>query len=119
MRAKPLTITLTLIDTIVPKSVLPAQTPNARSHPICKQTTIAYWVPVGMRAFRALVKQGKWTLLESALRNVLYLTVTSSMVTLSLEYATAWGVFNTIRFVCGRMSKRVSGCECVSVCVCV
>lgn len=38
------------------------------------------------------------TLLESAIRNSLYLWLVSGVVAMGSDYATAWGVFNTIRW---------------------
>lgn len=51
-------------------------------------------------SFMVLFKHGKWTLLESAFRNVLYLSVIANIVLLGSEYASAWSVFNTIRYAC-------------------
>lgn len=45
-----------------------------------------------------LVRPGVWTFLESALRNSIYLWLISNIVSMGLDYATAWGVFNTIRW---------------------
>jgi len=47
---------------------------------------------------RTLVRPGIWTFLESALRNSIYLWLIHGIVSMGLNYATAWGVFNTIRW---------------------
>lgn len=52
----------------------------------------------GIRALKVLVRPGFITLIESAVRNTLYLWLISNIVSMGLDYATAWGVFNTIRW---------------------
>lgn len=49
-------------------------------------------------AFLVLLKPGLITFLESAIRNALYLWLVSGIVSMSVDYATAWGVFTTIRW---------------------
>lgn len=49
-------------------------------------------------ALRILLRPGIVTLAESAVRNALYLWLVSGIVALGTTYATAWGVFNTIRW---------------------
>ncbi|OAQ74395.1 hypothetical protein VFPFJ_10941 [Purpureocillium lilacinum] len=49
-------------------------------------------------ALKILVRPGLITFAESAVRNVLYLWLGSTIVALGSTYATAWGVFNTIRW---------------------
>lgn len=49
-------------------------------------------------AFLVLLKPGFITFLESATRNALYLWLVSGVVSMSADYATAWGVFTTIRW---------------------
>lgn len=49
-------------------------------------------------ALKVLFKPGKWTFLESALRNAIYLWLIHGIVSMGLDYATAWGVFNNIRW---------------------
>lgn len=51
-----------------------------------------------LSAFVVLLKPGSVTFLESAIRNALYLWLVHGVVTMSTEYATAWGVFTTIRW---------------------
>ncbi|KAJ3051893.1 hypothetical protein HK097_007093, partial [Rhizophlyctis rosea] len=51
-----------------------------------------------LRSLRTLTPTATFTLLETALRNGLYLWQVSSIVALGADYATAWGVFNTIRW---------------------
>lgn len=46
-----------------------------------------------------LLRPGILTLIESAVRNTLYLWLVANIVSLGSDYATAWGVFNTIRWV--------------------
>ncbi|KAF3908890.1 hypothetical protein AA313_de0205347 [Arthrobotrys entomopaga] len=51
-----------------------------------------------MIALRQLVRAGVFTFAESAVRNALYLWLISGIVSMGAGYATAWGVFNTIRW---------------------
>ncbi|KAF6785725.1 hypothetical protein CSOJ01_15549 [Colletotrichum sojae] len=50
------------------------------------------------RALLTLLRPGVWTFSESAVRNALYLWLVSNIVSMGATYATAWGVFNTIRW---------------------
>lgn len=49
-------------------------------------------------ALMALVRPGISTFLESAQRNAVYLWLVHGIVNMGSDYATAWGVFNTIRW---------------------
>ncbi|PPQ83240.1 hypothetical protein CVT24_001351 [Panaeolus cyanescens] len=49
-------------------------------------------------AFVELFKPGRWTFMESAIRNAIYLWQIRNVVSMGQTYATAWGVFNTIRW---------------------
>lgn len=49
-------------------------------------------------SLKTLVRPGVWTFLESAMRNAIYLWLIHSIVNMGQDYATAWGVFNTIRW---------------------
>ncbi|KAK0609868.1 hypothetical protein DIS24_g12183 [Lasiodiplodia hormozganensis] len=49
-------------------------------------------------ALKLLLPAGSLTFVESALRNALYLWLVSGIVAMGNDYATAWGVFNTIRW---------------------
>lgn len=49
-------------------------------------------------ALKILARPGAFTFVESAIRNALYLWLVSGIVSMSADYATAWGVFNTIRW---------------------
>ncbi|KAF3088496.1 hypothetical protein TWF102_010151 [Orbilia oligospora] len=49
-------------------------------------------------ALKQLVRAGVFTFVESAVRNALYLWLISNIVSMGNTYATAWGVFNTIRW---------------------
>ncbi|KAK6517435.1 hypothetical protein TWF281_004092 [Arthrobotrys megalospora] len=49
-------------------------------------------------ALKQLVRAGVFTFTESAVRNALYLWLISNIVSMGNTYATAWGVFNTIRW---------------------
>ncbi len=51
-----------------------------------------------IKALKVLLRPGFLTFLESAIRNALYLWLVSGIVALGTDYATAWGVFNTIRW---------------------
>src|SRR4051794_5015310 len=50
------------------------------------------------RCLKLLARPGIWTFLESALRNAIYLWLISGIVSMGSDYATTWGVFNTIRW---------------------
>ncbi|KAI9717084.1 MAG: hypothetical protein M1812_005019 [Candelaria pacifica] len=47
---------------------------------------------------KVLIRPGFLTFLESAIRNALYLWLVHGIVAMGSNYATAWGVFNTIRW---------------------
>ncbi len=51
-----------------------------------------------LAALNTLVRPGLWTFSESAIRNAIYLWLIHSIVNMGQDYATAWGVFNTIRW---------------------
>ncbi|OTA07469.1 NACHT domain WD40 repeat-containing protein [Trichoderma parareesei] len=51
-----------------------------------------------LRALRVLLPPGLIFFAESAIRNALYLWLVTTVVALGSVYATAWGVFNTIRW---------------------
>lgn len=50
-------------------------------------------------AFLVLLRPGLMTFAESAIRNTLYLWLIANIVSMGTNYAAAWGVFNTIRYV--------------------
>ncbi|KAI5782577.1 hypothetical protein EDC01DRAFT_718317 [Geopyxis carbonaria] len=56
-----------------------------------------------------LARPGSYTFVESAIRNALYLWLVSGIVKLGKDWATAWGVFNTIRW--GLVMVPVSALE--------
>ncbi|KLU92966.1 hypothetical protein MAPG_11909, partial [Magnaporthiopsis poae ATCC 64411] len=51
-----------------------------------------------VRHLLVLLRPGLATFLESAIRNALYLWLVTTIVAMGSTYATAWGVFNTIRW---------------------
>ncbi|KAF2501886.1 hypothetical protein BU16DRAFT_211451 [Lophium mytilinum] len=51
-----------------------------------------------IKAWIVLARPAVYTFTESLIRNVFYLWVVSTIIGLGQEYATAWGVFNTIRW---------------------
>ncbi|KAM3086135.1 hypothetical protein ACMFMF_000092 [Clarireedia jacksonii] len=53
---------------------------------------------IDLTSLWTLIKPGRWTFLESALRNAIYLWLIHGIVSMGLNYATAWGVFNNIRW---------------------
>jgi Na+-driven multidrug efflux pump len=65
------------------------------------------------RALLILAKPGFFTFTESATRNALYLWLVSGVVALGSQYATAWGVFNTIRW--GLVMVPVQALEATSL----
>ncbi|KAK8151091.1 hypothetical protein BC567DRAFT_171061 [Phyllosticta citribraziliensis] len=50
------------------------------------------------QALAILLRPGILTFIESAIRNALYLWLVHTIVSMGSTYATAWGVFNTIRW---------------------
>ncbi|KXS96511.1 hypothetical protein AC578_6296 [Pseudocercospora eumusae] len=55
-------------------------------------------VQPSLRALVILARPGFMTFTESAVRNALYLWLVSNIVSMGTDYATAWGVFNTMRW---------------------
>ncbi|KAH6673329.1 hypothetical protein B0J14DRAFT_700345 [Halenospora varia] len=51
-----------------------------------------------LSTLKVLARPGFWTFSESAIRNAIYLWLVSGIVSMGSDYATAWGVFNTIRW---------------------
>ncbi len=51
-----------------------------------------------VKALIVLLRPGIPTFAESAIRNALYLWLVTNIVSMGADYATAWGVFNTIRW---------------------
>ncbi|KAH6632792.1 hypothetical protein F5144DRAFT_489603 [Chaetomium tenue] len=51
-----------------------------------------------IQALMVILRPGLLTLAESAIRNALYLWLVSNIVSMGQTYATAWSVFNTIRW---------------------
>lgn len=49
-------------------------------------------------ALKALFRPGIMTFAESAVRNALYLWLVSTIVAMGSDYATAWGIFSTVRW---------------------
>ncbi|MCJ1237587.1 hypothetical protein MMC14_005574 [Varicellaria rhodocarpa] len=61
--------------------------PSSKSPPILR-----------IRALKVLLRPSTYTFIESAIRNSLYLWLVRRIVLMGEDYATAWGVFNTIRW---------------------
>jgi Na+-driven multidrug efflux pump len=51
-----------------------------------------------LSSLKILARPGIFTFTESAIRNALYLWLVHGIISMSADYATAWGVFNTIRW---------------------
>ncbi|RMZ66325.1 hypothetical protein GMOD_00005439 [Pyrenophora seminiperda CCB06] len=66
-----------------------------------------------LRALKVLARPGIITLTESAIRNALYLWLVSGIVAMGSDYATAWGIFNTIRW--GLVMVPVQALEAASL----
>ncbi|EME82696.1 uncharacterized protein MYCFIDRAFT_36308 [Pseudocercospora fijiensis CIRAD86] len=62
------------------------------------QSTSEESVHPSLHALVILARPGFMTFTESAVRNALYLWLVSNIVSMGTDYATAWGVFNTIRW---------------------
>ena len=65
------------------------------------------------QALKTLCYPGLYTFTESALRNALYLWLVSGIISMGSDYATAWGVFNTIRW--GLVMVPVQALEATSL----
>lgn len=52
-----------------------------------------------LMALKPLLHPGFTTFVESAVRNALYLWLITSIVSMGSKHATAWSVFNTIRWI--------------------
>ncbi|KAL8696795.1 MAG: hypothetical protein Q9224_002616 [Gallowayella concinna] len=66
-----------------------------------------------IRALKVLVPPGTITFIESAIRNALYLWLVHGIVSMGSDYATGWGIFNTIRW--GLIMVPVSALEATSL----
>ncbi|KAL7798573.1 hypothetical protein V8C37DRAFT_417903 [Trichoderma ceciliae] len=66
-----------------------------------------------VRRLRVLLRPGLIFFTESAIRNALYLWLVTTVVALGTVYATAWGVFNTIRW--GLVMVPVQALEATSL----
>ena len=77
------------------------------------QTGLAESMRPTVGAFMVLLRPGTLTLIESAIRNALYLWLISTIVALGSTYATAWGVFSTIRW--GLVMVPVQSLEATSL----
>lgn len=66
-----------------------------------------------LAALLVLIRPGILTLIESAIRNALYLWLVSTIVALGSTYATAWGIFNVIRW--GLVMVPVNSLEATSL----
>ncbi|KAK4998554.1 hypothetical protein LTR66_002225 [Elasticomyces elasticus] len=66
-----------------------------------------------LRDSKTLARPGFFTFVESAIRNTLYLWLVSGIVAMGSDYATAWGVFNTIRW--GLVMVPVQALEATSL----
>ncbi|KAI9675939.1 MAG: hypothetical protein M1829_003177 [Trizodia sp. TS-e1964] len=68
---------------------------NARRQSIVASEQSPKW---SIQALKTLARPSVYTFIESAIRNALYLWLVSRIVLMGKNYATAWGVFNTIRW---------------------
>ncbi|GME22117.1 hypothetical protein DL96DRAFT_1492038 [Neofusicoccum parvum] len=68
---------------------------------------------LSVSALRMLLPAGSLTFAESAVRNALYLWLVSGIVAMGTDYATAWGVFTTIRW--GLVMVPVQALEATSL----
>ncbi|XP_065557280.1 uncharacterized protein LOC136025308 [Artemia franciscana] len=63
-----------------------------------KQATSKYIQNFSLRNLKPFLKPSIYTFSETILRNSIYLWLVSIIVKMERDYATAWGVFNTIRW---------------------
>jgi Na+-driven multidrug efflux pump len=75
-------------------------TTSFRRKPAESTASTVHWRRVAptLGGLMILVRPGIMTFIESAVRNALYLWLITGIVGLGQDYATAWGVFNTIRW---------------------
>jgi Na+-driven multidrug efflux pump len=66
-----------------------------------------------IKALKVLARPGFIMFIESAVRNALYLWLVSGIISMGSDYATAWGVFNTVRW--GLVMVPVSTMEATSL----
>lgn len=66
-----------------------------------------------LSALRSLARPGAMTFLESLVRNALYLWLVNGIIAMGPDYATAWGVFSTIRW--GLIMVPVQALEATSL----
>lgn len=70
-------------------------------------------VSPSFRALMVLARPGLKTFIESAIRNSIYLWLVAGIVSMGSDYATAWGVFSTIRW--GLVMVPVQALEATSL----
>ncbi|OQE37162.1 hypothetical protein PENCOP_c010G00307 [Penicillium coprophilum] len=63
-----------------------------------KDADVRHRLRCSLSTFFILVKPSAYTFAESAIRNAIYLWLVHQIVLLGSDYATSWGVFNTIRW---------------------
>lgn len=68
---------------------------------------------LSLSALFTLLKPGSIAFMESAIRNTLYLWLVAGIVAMSADYATAWGIFTTIRW--GLVMVPVQALEATSL----
>lgn len=69
-----------------------------RQQRVSSSTTTTTSLRPSFAALGILLRPGLVTFAESAVRNALYLWLVTTIVALGSTYATAWGIFNTIRW---------------------
>ncbi|KAL6867828.1 hypothetical protein J3F83DRAFT_738192 [Trichoderma novae-zelandiae] len=84
-----------------------------RHLPLDGHTATSHKLSPSVRALRVLLPPGLIFFAESAIRNALYLWLVTTVVALGSVYATAWGVFNTIRW--GLVMVPVQALEATSL----
>ncbi|CAK3732998.1 uncharacterized protein M438DRAFT_398159 [Lecanosticta acicola] len=87
-------------------------TTKRKNPPIGSEAAVDYGKP-SWQALVILARPGAFTFAESAVRNALYLWLVSGIVAMGSDYATAWGVFNTIRW--GLVMVPVQALEATSL----
>ena len=84
-----------------------------KRHHMASDTARTESAKLSFSALKVLARPGAFTSLESAVRNALYLWLVSGIVSMGSDYATAWGVFNTIRW--GLVMVPVQALEATSL----
>lgn len=86
---------------------------TARKRRLCPRDQEIEPIRPSLACLKTLARPGVLTFLESAIRNALYLWLVNGIVAMGSDYATAWGVFSSIRW--GLIMVPVQALEATSL----